>query len=113
MTEARINRQKSRDLTIETLQTMLADTELSEEEKQTMVDAAAEVALSIETETSIENLVMAKGFSDCMAYITDENVRVVVYAPSGLSVSEATQIKDIVVQQTDVKGENVSIVEVK
>ena len=56
---------------------------------------------------------MAKGFSDCMAYITDETVRVVVYAPSGLSVSEATQIKDIVVQQTDVKGENVSIVEVK
>ena len=113
MAEARINRQKSRDLTIETLQTMLDDTELSEEEKQTMVDTAAEVALSIETETNIENLIMAKGFADCMAYMTDENVRVVIYAPSGLSVSEATQIKDIVVQQAGIKGENVSIVEVK
>ena len=41
------------------------------------------------TETQIENLLLAKNFSECVVYITDEGITVAVPAPAdGLSTAQ-------------------------
>lgn len=61
-----------------------------------------------EKETAIENLVKAKGYSDCVAFVEDEGVRVVVKSDK-LDAEGVAKIKDIVVEQTGVKATGIKI----
>ena len=63
-------------------------------------------------ENKMETLIKAKGFEDCVVYIEDQTVSVMVKTPD-LVASEAAQIKDIVLGNTEVDNENIRIVEVK
>ena len=71
-----------------------------------------DLAKVTDTESTIENLVKAKGFSDCMVYITDEAVNVVV-ATQGLSTEQAAQIHEIVISESGMVASAVKIVEIK
>ena len=72
---------------------------------------ATEVAKSIETEGKIENLIKAKGFDDCMVYYDTEGVDVVVKT-DGLEAAQVAQMKDIILKETSIPVENISIVEI-
>ena len=109
--KAKLARSRSRDLSIETISTILDDEKLTEVDKKTATEKAISITDIIETESKIENLVKAKGYEECMAYISGENATVVVKAQT-LDQIAATQIKNIVVQEGIVKGENVSITEI-
>ncbi|HKL73904.1 MAG TPA: SpoIIIAH-like family protein [Clostridia bacterium] len=63
----------------------------------------------METELSLEGLIKAKGFEDCVVTITSENVNVVVM-DAELSVEEAAQVLDIIVKQTNYIAKNVYII---
>ncbi|MBC8569603.1 SpoIIIAH-like family protein [Zongyangia hominis] len=110
--EAKLSRQKTRDEAVETIQTMISDTSIEEDQKETLSAQASQIASAIETESRIENLIKAKGFADCIAYIDDDKANVIVKT-DGLLENEAAQIKEILLQETDVPVENISIVEVK
>ena len=57
---------------------------------------------------------IAKGFADCVTYITDDTVCVAVSAPAeGLSEADAALISDVVRSQTDYPLSQVRIIEVK
>ena len=58
---------------------------------------------------SIESIIKAKGFSECMCYISDDGVTVVV-PESELNDSTALIIDDAVISHYDVSYENISIV---
>lgn len=68
----------------------------------------AKYARDIENETAIENLVIAKGYSDCVAFVDDTGVKVVVKSDN-LEKEGVTKIKDIVIQQTGVKATEIKI----
>ena len=107
---ARMARTKSRDEAIQTISAILDGEQLTEEDKQAANDRAFAITDAIEEESRIENLVKAKGFEECMVYITESGASVVVKS-SGLTQEQATQIKNIVVSEGRIKGENVSITE--
>ena len=66
------------------------------------------------SEAQIESMVIAKGFADCVTYITDDTVSVAVAAPAeGLSEADAALISDVVRSQTDYPLSQVRIIEVK
>ncbi len=109
--EAKVTRQRTRDEAVETLKNMMADAEVDADIKAEMALKAAEMAKSIETEGKIENLIKAKGFTDCMVYYDTEGVDVVVKT-DGLQADQVAQMKDIILKETDVPVENVSIVEI-
>lgn len=109
--KAKLERSRSRDLAIETISTILDDEQLTEGDKKQATEKAISITDIIETESKIENLVKAKGYEECMAYISGDNATVVVKADM-LDQIAATQIKNIVVQEGVVKGENVSITEI-
>ncbi len=65
-------------------------------------------AQSAEKESVIENMIMAKGYADCVAFVDDESVSVVVKAEK-LDKNGVSKIKDIVVGQTGMKATQIKI----
>ena len=110
--EARLSRTRARDEAIETLQNMFANITDDEEELAEMTMMAVSIAKSIDAEGKIENLIKAKGFGECLVYINDAKVDVIVKT-EGLLSSEAAVIKDIILDETEVAAENIKILEVK
>ena len=73
------------------------------------IEAMAAVTL---TESEIEGLVTAKGYSDCVTYIGDNSVSVVVAAPEGdLQAADVAKITDIVMGETDFSASQVKIIQ--
>ena len=64
----------------------------------------------IEIETIVEEMIKAKGFEECVAIISGDNINVIVKS-EGLLTSEVAQITDIVRNETGFGAENIRIVE--
>lgn len=109
--EAKMSRQKARDEAVETLAVMLQDAELSTDQRTQLANRAADLANSIEVEGKIENLIKAKGFVDVMVYYDTQRADIILKT-SGLAPEEAAQIKDIILKETTIPAEQISIVEV-
>ena len=77
------NRQQARDSAL----TLLQEAAAGEDADQTMKDQANDTIQAMAdytvTEAQIENLVVAKGYTDCVAFIGDESVSLAVAAPEG------------------------------
>jgi len=70
-----------------------------------------QVALS---EAQIESLVIAKGYADCVAYMTEKGISVAVAAPAeGLQQVDVALITDIIMTQSDYEIDQIRIVEVQ
>ena len=110
--DAKLTRQRSRDEAAAALKDMLSQADLDAEQKTIYTLQATQLAQSIETEGKIENLIKAKGFEDVMVYCDSTRVDVVVKT-DGLDTAQVAQLKDIILKETDVEAENISIVEVK
>lgn len=110
-TMAKLSRTRSRDEAIETVATVLDNVQLTDNDKQEATAKAMAISDVIEMESRIENLVKAKGFTDCMAYLTENTANIVVQS-DGLTQDQATQIKNIVVAEGKIKGENITITEI-
>ncbi len=110
--KARLEKQTSRDEAVATLAKMFGDTSASSEQVKEATDKALTTAKMIESESKMESLIKSKGFQDCVVYLSDQSAKVVVKT-EGLEQAQAAQIMDIVVSESEVPSENVSIVEVK
>ena len=111
-TQAKLSRQKARDEAVEMLEEVLKDSESSAEAKKKAVAQSAVIAQNVLKENNIENLVKAKGYSDCVAVIQDDECSVIVGGKLENS-SDAVVIQDIVVSQTSFAPEKIKIIEGK
>ena len=109
--EAKLSRQKARDEAVETLAVMLSDASLTSEQKTALAIRATDLAGSIETEGKIENLIKAKGFSDVMVYYDTQRADIMIRT-SGLGSDDIVKIKDILLKETTIPVENISIIEI-
>ncbi len=111
-TECRLNKQQTRDEALELLKSVATSEESATETKDKANNDMIHMAKLTDVESTIESLVKAKGFSDCMVYISDSSVNVVV-ATEGLSTEQAAQINEIVIAETGKEASSVKIVEIK
>lgn len=109
---ARESRNKAREEALEILEDVLADKSTDKETLAASVAQVTAIAQAVAQEDKIENLVKAKGFSDCIVYIEGENCSVVVKSEQ-LGDEETVQILEIVTSQSAVLAKNVSISAVK
>ena len=66
------------------------------------------------TEAQIENLVVAKGYTDCVAFIGDESVSLAVAAPEGgITEADTARIVDIVTEVAGFTASQIKIIEVE
>ena len=110
--QARLDKLTSRDQAVETLKMVLGGQDISDEEIATYTMNAVTLSSLIESETTIENLIMACGYEDCVVYLDGENANIVVKS-DGLTSAQAAEIKDILLQEVKVENENIRIFEVK
>ena len=66
------------------------------------------------SEAEMEALITAKGFQDCIVFLSADSVIVAVPAPAeGLGDSAVSRITDIVLQETNLHTEQIKIIGVK
>ncbi len=78
---------------------LLTVSSISGENSTAFEDKIESYAKNAESEATIENMVKSKGYDDCVAFVDEDGVRVVVKAET-LDASGVSKIKDIVVEQT-------------
>lgn len=105
-----ISRQQARDEALEVLQMVIASDSAMDTAKSEALESVNRIADEIAAEANIETLVMAKGFEDCVAVISDGSASVVVKT-GGLLPSEIAQIMEIVYEQAQISPENIKIIE--
>ena len=111
--QAELSRQSVRDKALKTLDDLLSATSgVDEALLQEAVTRVAEITKCAEQENKIESLLKAKGYSECVAFLSEGKANVVVRS-NGLLASETITIKDIVAGQSGISFENIIIVEVK
>lgn len=107
----RLSRQEARDSAVGLLQEAAAySSDAQASQTNSKLEDIVQVALC---EAQIESLVIAKGYTDCVAYISDEGISVAVAAPEGgLEQKDVAVIADIVMTQSDYNVEDIRVVEV-
>lgn len=108
----RLSRQEARDSAITLLQeAMVYDDSTEVSASQAQLELLVQSAL---TESQIESLVIAKGYADCVAYISDERISIAVASPEGgIKDTDVALIADIVMSQSDFDLEDIYVVEVQ
>lgn len=110
---ARLNRQQARDSALSLLQEASANAQADQVMQEQTNAAIQTMADYTVTEAQIENLVVAKGYADCVAFIGEDTVSIVVQVPGGqLTDVDTARIADIVTQSTDFAPSQVKIIEV-
>ena len=111
---ARLNRQQARDSALSLLQDAAAREDADKAVKDQLNDNIQTMADYTVTEAQIENLVVAKGYTDCVAFIGEDALSLAVAAPEGgLTETDAARIVDIVNQTTGFTADQIHIIEVE
>ncbi len=105
-----IERQRSRDEALEVLQSVVDNKEATATAKEEALAEINKMAKTMETESNIETLVIAKGFEECVAVISGENVSIVVKS-EGLQAAQISQINEIVFEQSGILPVNTKIIQ--
>ena len=110
----RLSRQQARDNAVNLLQDAMAYSTAEEGTKD--VESAMELEEIVQTalnEAEIESLVIAKGYADCVAYMSPEGISVAVASPEGgLQQDDVAVIADIVMNQSEYDLTQIRVVEV-
>lgn len=108
----RLSRQQARDSAVNLLQEAIAYSDQTKAaESSAELEDIVQTAL---TEAQIESLIIAKGYTDCVAYMSSEGISVAVSAPEGgLQADDVAVIADIVMTQSEYTLDEIRIVEVQ
>ena len=108
---ARLSRQQARDSAIallrEAAESETADVAVANEAAET-IQVLAGYALA---EAQIENLVTAKGYNECVAFMGDGAISVVVEKEGGLQAEDVAKITEIVLSETDYTTDQITVLE--
>ena len=111
---ARLNRQQARDSALELLQEAAADEKADQkvvDEANASIQTMADDTLS---EAQVENLDTAKGYGDCVCFIGEDGVNLVVSSTDqGLSETDIAKIVEIVREETGLSADQIKIIEAK
>ncbi len=108
----RLSRQEARDSAVNLLQEAMAYGDSNgAQQSGAKLEQIVQTALC---EAQIESLIIAKGYTDCVAYMSDEGISVAVAAPEGgMKQDDVAVIADIVITQTGFTMEAIRVVEVQ
>ena len=111
---ARLNRQQARDSALSLLQDAAAREDADETVKEQVNETIQTMADYTVTEAQIENLVVAKGYTDCVAFIGENSLSLAVSAPEGgLVEADTAKIVDVVNQAAGFTADQIKIIEVE
>ena len=106
--QARIDREQIRSKNKETLLKVINDETVSEKEKTSAVEAMVEITKSSELENTIETLLEAKGFSNVIVTVSDNQVDVIIDEQE-ITDQKRAQIEETIKRKTDISADKIVI----
>lgn len=108
---ARINRQQARDSALSLLEEAAANNDADQtirNEANASIQVMADCTMA---EAQIENLVMAKGYANCVAFVGQDSASVVVSLDEGeLTETDTAKIMEIAMEQTGLEAGQIKII---
>lgn len=112
--QARLTRQQSRDEALSLLETAASAETASQEVIDSAMDEISVMASWSMQESQIENLLIAKDFTDCVVFISNDGITVAVPAPAeGLSQAAVARITETITSETDYTASQLQVIEIK
>ena len=111
-TNARVNRTKAHDESLEALNEIIKDSSSSPEAVVSAEKALEEISSTIKLENDLENLITAKTGSECVVVINDGKAQAILNKNT-LNDTVSTQIIDIITSQANIFSENITLIETK
>ncbi len=109
---ARLSRQQSRDNALSLLREAAGQENVDQAALDDANRAIQTLAGYTMLETQIENLVIAKGYADCVVFMSDNSISIVVSAAEdGLQIEDVAKITDIVLSETTYSADQIKILE--
>lgn len=106
--QLRLSRQTAREQAVELLQETIAYAEGTDADSSAELERIVGNALA---ESQIESLVIAKGYADCVAYISDDGISLAVASPEdGLQQTDVSLLADIVMNQTELTLSDIHVI---
>lgn len=106
--DMKMNREKQRNELTEDLNEIINNPSTAEETRKQASNMKLQLVKDQEMELKIEDLLGAKGFSNSLVYISNDTVNVVVNEEK-LNKQDATKIFNLVVNESNVKHENIKL----
>lgn len=107
----RLSRQQARDSAVSLLQEAMAYGDGDSDHSAVQLEQIVQTALC---EAQIESLIIAKGYADCVAYMTENGISVAVATPEGgMQQADVAVIADIVISQSGYSMDQIRVVEVQ
>ena len=112
MVQARLNREQTRSKNKETLLEIINNNDVSKKEKKSAVKSMVKLTENSEIENNIETLLKAKGFSEVIVTISEEQADVVL-PDTEVGDDKRAQIEDVIKRKTNLKAEDIIITPAK
>lgn len=110
--QARLSRQQARDEAVSILSQTAQSADAGDEARAAASTGIQLLADNAVTESRIESLVIAKGYQDCVAFINDGGVNVIVAkTETGLESADVARIRDIVLGETGAAADSIRVIE--
>jgi len=106
--EQRLSRDKLRASLIDRLNEIINNENTTDEMRNEAQSKIISIGDLSEKELTIEGLIKAKDFEDALVFLTDENVKIIVFREE-LSEQDVVKILDIVMGETDLDASNIKI----
>jgi len=109
---ARLNRTKAHESLIEMLEKIINDANSDEETKTSARNQLVKMSEQIKYECDIENSIKAQIDSECIAIIDNDKIEIIL-EKGVVNNNTLIKVKDIVINKTNIKAENITIIELK
>ncbi|XCP83921.1 SpoIIIAH-like family protein [Roseburia hominis] len=106
--QAKVSREQVRAKNKETLQAIIDDENISEQQKSDAIAQMVAMTEMAEKEVAIETMLASKGFTEAVVSLSEEGADVVVNS-ADLSDARRAQIEDIVTRKAGVDASNIVI----
>lgn len=108
---ARINRQQARDSALSLLEEAAANNDADQAMRNEANASIRVMADCTMAEAEIESLVVAKGYTDCVAFVGEDSASVVVsLATDQLTETDTAKIMEIAMEQTGLEASQIKII---
>ena len=112
MAQAQLNKEQTRSKNKEPLLEVINNDVATEKEKKKAVKSMVKLTENNEIENTIETLLKAKGFSDVVVTINDNQADVVI-SQAEIGDDKRAQIEDVIKRKTDIEVKNITITPAK
>lgn len=105
----RLERERSRSQSIDLQREIINNPQTDDATRKQAQSEIYVMSKNMQRELEVESLIRAKGYKDCVVFLEDKNVTVVVQAKS-LEQEDAIKITDLVSRSTGVDQQNIVLI---